>query len=135
MSPAADALDRRAGESETGQRICSGSLLSNPVDAIRNSIEQEVGGCVDLSSLPHGNRMPPMGDASPFKGKDYPDPNPHSASDDQQHAAYLRHQQEQNDTASKPSEPDMSNMTRTGSSSSSSGPNAGMMTSSTSCHN
>ncbi len=93
-------------------------------------------GC-GLSSLPHGNLpMPDMSGgpgfgSSPFNGKDYPDPHPHSDSDDAQRAAYQQHQQDQiNDSG-----PDLSHMSCTGSSSSSSGSNAGTFSSSTSCHN
>jgi hypothetical protein len=58
-----------------------------------------LGGC-SLSSLPHGNLgMPDMSggpgfSSSQFNDKNY-DPNPHSASDDAQAAAYKQHQQDQ----------------------------------------
>jgi hypothetical protein len=98
------------------------------------------GGC-GASSLPHGNL--PMSDmsggagggGSPFNNKNYPDPNPHSVSDDAQRAAYQQHQQEQIDEQRANSMPDLSHMTCTGNSASSSGPNAGSFSSSTSCHN
>ena len=96
-------------------------------------------GC-DLSSLPHGNLpMPDMSGgpgfgSSPFNGKDYPDPHPHSDSDDAQRAAYQQHQQEQRDQLND-SGPDLSHMSCSGGSSSSSGANAGTFSSSTSCHN
>jgi hypothetical protein len=96
-------------------------------------------GC-GLSSLPHGNLpMPDMSGGpgfgnSDFNNKNYADPNPHSASDDAQRAAYQQHQQEQRDQLNN-SGPDLSHMTCTGSSSSSSGANAGTFSSSTSCHN
>ncbi len=79
-------------------------------------------GC-DLSSLPHGNLgMPDMSGgpgftSSQFNDKNYPDPNPHSASDDAQRAAYQQHQQDQlNDSG-----PDLSHMSCSGGSTSSSG--------------
>lgn len=89
-----------------------------------------------MGSLPHGNLgMPVMSDA-PFNGKNYADPNPHSSSDDAQRAAYQQHQQEQNDAAARANTmPDLSKMNCTTTGSSSSGANAGTMTSSTSCHN
>jgi hypothetical protein len=98
-------------------------------------------GCMDLSQLPHGNLpMPNMSGGpgfgnSAFNGKDYPDPNPHSASDDAQRAAYQQHQQDQMNAASMNSGPDLSHMSCTGSSVSSSGANAGTFSSSSSCHN
>jgi hypothetical protein len=70
-----------------------------------------------------------------FNGKDYPDPHPHSDSDDAQRAAYIQHQQEQQQHDSGPPMPDLSKMNCTGSSNISQGANAGMMSSSTSCHN
>jgi hypothetical protein len=97
-------------------------------------------GC-DLPPLPHGNLpMPDMSggpgfDNGAFNGKNYPDPHPESPSDDAQRAAYQRHQQEQIDAARANSAPDLSKMTCTGSSTSSSGANAGTFSSSTSCHN
>ncbi len=96
-------------------------------------------GC-GLSSLPHGNLgMPDMSGGpgfgnSDFNNKYYADPNPHSASDDAQRAAYQQHQQEQRDQLNN-SGPDLSHMSCSGSSSSSSGANAGTFSSSTSCHN
>ena len=93
-------------------------------------------GC-DRSSLPHGNLgMLDMSEGpgftgGQFNGKNYPDPNPHSASDDAQRAAYQQHQQDQlNDSG-----PDLSHMSCSGGSTSSSGANAGTFSSSTSCHN
>ncbi len=91
-------------------------------------------GCA-LGDLPHGNLGMPADAGSPFNGRDYADPNPHSASDDAQRAAYQRHQQEQNDAAARASEPDLSTMTCTGTSSSATAANAGSLTSSTNCHN
>lgn len=73
-----------------------------------------------------------------FNNKNYADPNPHSASDDAQRAAYQQHQQDQQDqmnAAGVNGGPDLSHMRCTGSSSSSSGVNAGTFSSSTSCHN
>jgi hypothetical protein len=76
----------------------------------------------------------PNGQAgSPFNGKNYADPNPHSDSDDAQRAAYQQHQEEQRNPS--PSEPDLSKMNCTGSSNVVSGSNSGSMTSSTRCHN
>jgi hypothetical protein len=72
-------------------------------------------GC-DLSSLPHGNLpMPNMSGGpgfgnSSFNGKNYPDPNPYSASDAAQRAAYQQHQQDQMNAASMNSGPDLSKM-------------------------
>jgi len=87
------------------------------------------------------------GNASPFNDKNYPDPNPHSASDDAQRAAYQANQQRQqeikqgedveNEEARKaglgPSPIDGMHCTSTSSYSGSA--NAGTSTSSTSCHN
>jgi hypothetical protein len=99
-------------------------------------------GCMDLSQLPHGNLpMPDMSGGpgfsnnSAFNGKNYADPNPHSASDDAQRAAYQQHQQDQMNAASMNSGPDLSHMHCTGTSTSSSGTNAGTFSSSSSCHN
>jgi hypothetical protein len=95
----------------------------------------------DMSSLPHGNLgMPDMsggpGFSNPaFNNKNYADPNPHSASDDAQRAAYQQHQQDQINAASTSSGPDLSHMSCSGSSVSSSGANAGTLSSSSSCHN
>jgi hypothetical protein len=93
-------------------------------------------GC-DMSSLPHGNLgMPDMSGgpgftSGEFNGKNYPDPNPRSASDDAQRAAYQQHQQDQlNDSG-----PDLSRMSCSSSSVSSSGANAGTFSSNSSCHN
>lgn len=100
-----------------------------------------LGGCMDMSSLPHGNLgMPDMSGSpgfgdSQFNNKNYADPNPHSLSDDQQRAAFQQHQQEQDDAARMNSGPDLSHMSCTGSSTSSIGVNAGTMSSSTNCHN
>ena len=99
-----------------------------------------LGGC-DLSSLPHGNLpMPDMSGGpgfgnSAFNNKNYADPNPNSASDDAQRAAYQQHQQDQMNAARASSGPDLSHMSCSGSSVSSSGANAGTFSSSTSCHN
>ena len=96
-------------------------------------------GC-DLSSLPHGNLpMPGMSGgtgfgSSPFNDRNY-DPNPHSASDDAQRAAYQQHQQEQIDAQRASAMPDLSQMRCTSSGTSTSGPNAGSFSSSSSCHN
>lgn len=93
-------------------------------------------GC-DMSSLPHGNLgMPDMSGgpgftSSQFNDKNYADPNPHSASDDAQRAAYQQHQQEQLNESG----PDLSHMSCSGGGTSSSGANAGTFSSSTSCHN
>jgi hypothetical protein len=93
-------------------------------------------GC-GLSSLPHGNLGMPDMSGGPgfsngdFNDKNYADPNPHSASDDAQRAAYQQHQQEQLNNSG----PDLSHMSCNGSSSSSSISNAGSFSSSTSCHN
>jgi hypothetical protein len=82
---------------------------------------------------------PNSGPLSPFNGKDYADPNPHSATDDAQRSAYQQHQDEQRrqeeESHSQPSMPDLSKMTCSGGSNVVSGANSGMMTSSTSCHN
>ena len=93
-------------------------------------------GC-DMSQLPHGNLgMPDMSggpgfnNTSPFNNKNYADPNPHSASDDAQRAAYQQHQQDQMNAG-----PDLSHMHCTGASTSSTGANAGTFSSSSSCHN
>ena len=75
-----------------------------------------LGGCMDMSSLPHGNLgMPDMSGSpgfgdSQFNNKNYADPNPHSLSDDQQRAAFQQHQQEQDDAARMNSGPDLSHM-------------------------
>ena len=75
----------------------------------------------------------------PFNDKDYADPHPHSDSDDAQRAAYIQHQQEQERTQAPSSSdtgmPDLSKMSCAGSGTVVQGANAGMMTSSTSCHN
>ena len=79
----------------------------------------------------------------PYNNKDYPDPHPHSDSDDAQRAAYSQHQQDQQreqqdqQEPSSPgfSMPDPGKLSCTGSSNVVTGSNAGMMTSSTSCHN
>jgi hypothetical protein len=71
--------------------------------------------------------------SSPFNGNNYPDPHPHSDSDDAQRAAYQQHQDEQRNTS--PSEPDLSKMPCTGSKTVTSGSNSGVMTSSQNCHN
>jgi hypothetical protein len=95
----------------------------------------------DMSSLPHGNLgMPDMsggpGFGNPaFNNENYADPNPHSASDDEQRAAYQQHQQDQMNAAGLNSGPDLSHMSCSGSSVSSSGANAGTLSSSSSCHN
>jgi hypothetical protein len=97
-------------------------------------------GC-DLSSLPHGNLgMPDMSGGpgfgnSDFNNKNYADPNPDSASGDAQRAAYQQHQQDQVNAAGMNSSPDLSHMSCSGGSTSSSGANAGTLSSSTSCHN
>ena len=79
---------------------------------------------------------PPWEKDSRFNGKDYPDPPPESASNDAQRAAYEAHQRAQmEEQHSHDSGPDLSQMHCTTTGSSSSGPNAGTMTSSTSCHN
>lgn len=97
-------------------------------------------GC-DMSSLPHGNfGMPDMSGGPSFSNpafnnKNYADPNPHSASDDAQRAAYQQHQQDQTNPAGMNSGPDLSHMSCTGSSAASNGTNAGTFSSSTSCHN
>ena len=78
---------------------------------------------------------PGQADSSSFNGKNYADPNPHSASDDAQRAAYMQHQQEQQQPSAPPAEPDLSAMHCSGSSSVSTGGNAGSMVGSTSCHN
>jgi hypothetical protein len=97
-----------------------------------------LGGC--LSSLPHGNLGMPHMSGGPgfgngsFNNKNYADPNPHSASDDAQRAAYQQHQQEQQEQLNN-SGPDLSHMSCSGSSTSSSAANAGTFSSSTSCHN
>jgi hypothetical protein len=98
-------------------------------------------GC-GLPPLPHGNLgMPDMSGApgfgsDQFNGKNYPDPNPHSASDDAQRAAYQQHQQDQINAQQRAnSGPDLSHMTCTGTTTSSSGANAGTFSSNTSCHN
>jgi hypothetical protein len=72
-----------------------------------------------------------------FNGKDYPDPHPHSDSDDAQRAAYIQHQQEQQRAQQSGGSgmPDLSKMNCTGTSTVAQGANAGMMTSSTNCHN
>ncbi len=94
-----------------------------------------LGGC--LSSLPHGNLGMPDMSGGPgfgngdFNSKNYADPNPRSASDDAQRAAYQQHQQDQVNSSG----PDLSHMSCSGSSTSSSGANAGTFSSSTSCHN
>jgi hypothetical protein len=93
----------------------------------------------DMSSLPHGNlAMPDMsggpGFSNPaFNDKNYTDPNLHSASDDAQRAAFQQHQQDQINAAG--TSPDLSHMSCSGSSVSSSGANAGTLSSSSSCHN
>jgi hypothetical protein len=76
----------------------------------------------------------------PYNNKDYPDPHPHSASDDAQRAAYIQHQQDQQreqqgQSSPGPSMPDLSKMSCSGSSNVVTAANAGMMTSSSSCHN
>ncbi len=92
-------------------------------------------------SLPHGNLGMPDMSGGPafsnpdFNNKNYADPNPHSASDDAQRAAYQQHQQDQMNAAGMNSGPDLSHMNCSGSSVSSSGANAGTLSSSTSCHN
>ncbi|GAN77715.1 hypothetical protein [Acidisphaera rubrifaciens] len=96
-----------------------------------------LGGC---AGLPHGNLgMPATGgvsfDGTAFNGKDYADPHPTSASDAQQRAAYQAHQQQQIDAAKASAVPDLSHMTCSGTSTASSGVNAGTLTSSTNCHN
>jgi hypothetical protein len=98
-------------------------------------------GC-DMSSLPHGNLgMPDMSggpgfsNGGAFNNKNYADPSPHSASDDAQRAAYQQHQQDQMNAAGMNSGPDLSHMSCSGSSVSSSGTNAGTFSSSSSCHN
>jgi hypothetical protein len=71
-----------------------------------------------------------------FNNKDYADPHPHSDSDDAQRAAYIQHQKEQQEQANHDSAmPDLSKMSCTGGGSVTQTANAGMMTSSTSCHN
>ena len=97
-------------------------------------------GACDMSSLPHGNLgMPDMsggpGFSNPAFNKNYADPNPHSASDDAQRAAYQQHQQDQMNAAGMNSGPDLSHMSCSGSSVSSSGTSAGTLSSSSSCHN
>jgi hypothetical protein len=81
----------------------------------------------------------PPSQASPFNDKNYADPHPHSDSDDAQRAAYIHHQQDQQREQSQASHdsgmPDLSKMSCTGSSNVSTAANAGMMTSSSSCHN
>lgn len=96
-----------------------------------------LGGC---AGLPHGNLgMPATGDISfngdGFNGKDYADPHPTSAGDAQQRAAYQAHQQQQIDAAKANAVPDLSHMACSGTSTASSGANAGTLTSSTNCHN
>jgi hypothetical protein len=98
--------------------------------------------CMDMSQLPHGNLPMPDMSGGPgfsnnaaFNGKNYADPNPHSASDDAQRAAYQQHQQEQMNAAGMNSGPDLGHMNCTGSSVSSSGANAGTYTASSNCHN
>jgi hypothetical protein len=91
-------------------------------------------------SLPHGNvGMPDMSGGPGFSSSDVNDktydPNPHSASDDAQAAAYKQHQQDQMNAAAAASGPDLSTMSCSGSSVSSSSANAGSFSSSTSCHN
>ena len=95
-----------------------------------------------MSSLPHRhlglpnmNAAPPFTTAGAFNNKNYADPNPHSASDDAQRAAYQQHQQDQMNAAGMNSGPDLSHMSCSGSSVSSSGTNAGTFSSSSSCHN
>jgi hypothetical protein len=92
--------------------------------------------------LPHGNLGMPdisggpgFSDTGAFNNKNYADPNPHSASDDAQRAAYQQHQQDQISAPGMNSGSDLSKMSCTGSSASSSGANAGTFSSSTSCHN
>jgi hypothetical protein len=99
-----------------------------------------LGGC-GMSSLPHGNLgMPDMSGgpgfgSGDFNNKNYADPNPHSASDDAQRAAYQQHQQDQINEQRAISEPDLGHMSCSGSSTSSTAANAGTLSSSTSCHN
>lgn len=71
--------------------------------------------------------------ASPFNGKDWADPHPHSDSDDQQRAAFEANQQRQRDEAgSGPFSTDGMNCTTTTSFSGSA--NSGTSSSHTSCH-
>jgi hypothetical protein len=90
------------------------------------------------ASLPHGNLgmpdtsgVPGFSSSSDFNNRNYADPNPHSASDDAQRAAYQQHQQDQMSVSA----PDLSHMNCSGTSVSSSAANAGTLSSSTACHN
>jgi hypothetical protein len=79
--------------------------------------------------------IPPWQHDSRVNDKNY-DPHPESPSSDAQRAAYEAHQREQlQQQQEHDSGPDLSQMHCTGTSSGSSGPNAGFMSSSTSCHN
>jgi hypothetical protein len=79
---------------------------------------------------------PPWETNAHSNGKDYPDPHPESPGSDAQRAAYEANQRQQiQQQQSHDSGPDLSQMHCTTTSSGSSGPNAGTMTSSTSCHN
>ncbi len=83
---------------------------------------------------------------SPYNGKNYPDPNPYSASDDAQRAAFAQHQKDQeikqgedleNADAQKAGfgTPDLSGMNCTSSSNTTGSANNSETTSNTSCHN
>jgi hypothetical protein len=75
---------------------------------------------------------PGFGNSGAFNTKSCADPNPHSESDYAQRAAYQPHQQDQMNTNSGP---DLSHMSCSSSSSvSSSGANAGTLSSNSSCH-
>jgi hypothetical protein len=109
-------------------------LRSSPrLVALLLAISLALAGC-GVPTGPLGMPVMGGGPGTPFNDKNGPDPHPFSESNDAQRAAYEAHQREQQ-VQQQMRSPDLSTMQCTGSSSGSSGPNAGMMTASTSCHN
>ncbi len=125
------AADRRAAQAQAAADQRAQAAAKAAADAADQDAWDKRTGQGKYSSSSSGATA-----ASPFNDKNYADPSPQSATDEQQRAAYQQHQkeqEEQGDTGSAGSDPGETSCTET--TSSATGANSGSLSSSTSCHN